>query len=213
MEVQMTVEVREHHSKPTKVNVVLWSGDAEEGLALKNAGWISGMETGYSKDTSGDSVLRALCDSKQGTVVAFPGDYIVQAEDGETWPVDPEVFEQRYDKGKKVKGLETEEAPPTLDSAEPTQPGPETHGAEEAEPEPMPDMYPGFDDTKASERRAAAVAAAAEGEAEAAAAQHSMEIDEVEDELGDAEEPEGDEEEDEEVEDEEEDEEEDEDEE
>jgi hypothetical protein len=91
------INIRHYRSKPTEVQAVLWTGDPDQGQLLKEQGWIADMDRGFSKDKSGEVVLRAHCKSLQGTVIAFPGDYIIKKSADDVYPCDPVVFDERWE--------------------------------------------------------------------------------------------------------------------
>lgn len=41
---------------------------------------------------------RQEIDTREGTLIAEPGDYLIKGVEGEIYPIDPDIFEQTYER-------------------------------------------------------------------------------------------------------------------
>lgn len=69
------------------------------------ANWMEVRSTPTTKFARGPIEERVEIDTREGTVVAEPGDFVMLEEDGEKYPISAEKFEEYYEVTEDVESL------------------------------------------------------------------------------------------------------------
>lgn len=60
--------------------------------------WFSVRSTPTVKEARGPVTERVEIETREGTIVAEPGDYVIRESDGSVYPIAPEKFKQYYER-------------------------------------------------------------------------------------------------------------------
>lgn len=89
--------MKKYRKKPVEVEVFKWLGDIRQS---EDPEWI--ITAIYDNKVSfgidrGNSRPIMLIETLEGTMTAYPGDYIIQGVQGEIYPCKADIFEQTYE--------------------------------------------------------------------------------------------------------------------
>lgn len=59
--------------------------------------WFSIRSTPTEKEARGPVTIKIPIETREGVMMAKPGDYIIREEDGSEYPIAPEKFEEYYE--------------------------------------------------------------------------------------------------------------------
>lgn len=100
------MELKRYRKKPVEIHAIRWEGEWKpiyEWLEAVTNGVIPGIRNpDNSLNIGGQPIIRRegdklLIDTREGTMTALNGDWIILGVAGEFYPCNPEIFEATYE--------------------------------------------------------------------------------------------------------------------